>query len=559
MSRCAPAAAPVRARRADRGGPARQRGAVGVLAVLVLLLTLVFTALAVDAGRLWYQHRQLQSVADLAALAGASRLGCGTTLGNVTAAAQAAAARNGFTGSLSAGPNLVELGGLTTVAGKRQFNPGGTTEAVHVVATHSVPSSLILGGLLGGTTTLSAQATAQAEPSHATFSVGSYLLRIDTTSEDASLLNALLGGLLGSDLSLDALSYKGLASTDINLADLVRASATIGSVEELLNANVTVADVLNLTATAVGPDSLAKVGLDKLLLASVDQLDVKLGDVLDVKLPSSEAAGKVAINVFDLVTTTIMVANKHHAISMPLGVSIPGILSINTSIDLIEPPQIAVGPAGRDADGLWCTEARTAQMDVKATVQAPVLGLANIDLSLGVQLAQGNAHLDQLDIAPGTAQVVIGATPGIAALQLTNAAGTGPASISALGLTVATIGLNLPIQNSSPDELVYDVAGPVAGHLPVTQSVAASVGDSLGNALSDPHAIDIEVLPGLGLLGGLLDAILDPVLTQVVGPLLGTIGSALLDPLLKLLGIQLGGLDVTVQDIVHTGGARLVI
>lgn len=527
----------------------------------MLLLSFVFMALAVDAGRLWYQHRQLQAVADIAALEGAKRIGCGTTLGNVLAAAQTAAARNGFAGSLASSPNLVELGGLTTIAGKRHFTTGGTPEeAVHVVATHSVASSLILGGLFGGQTLLSAQATAEAEPSHATFSAGSYLLRIDTKSEDATLLNALLGAILGSDLTLDAASYKGLASADVNLLQLVQASATAGSVKELLNADVTVAEVLRLTAAAVGPDSVAAVGLQKLLSATVDQLDVRLGDVLDVKLPSSDAAGKVDINVFDLVTTTIMVANKKHAISLPsLNLSLPGILSVNASVDLIEPPQIAVGPAGRGANGQWCTEARTAQLNVKATAKASVLGLADIDLGLGVQLAQGNAHLDKLDIAPGKAQAVIGATPGIAALQLTNADGTGPASIRALGgLVSIPIGLNLPIGNSSPSELVYDVAAPVASHLPATESVSTSVGDSLGHMLSDPGSIDIDIKV-LGLDLGLLDEVLKPVLSTVVSPLLGLVGSALLDPLLKLLGIQLGGLDVTLQDIVRMGGARLVI
>ncbi|MEW6284516.1 MAG: hypothetical protein AB1758_38230, partial [Candidatus Eremiobacterota bacterium] len=458
---------------------------------------------------------------------------------------------------------LVEVGGLTTVAGLRQFNAGTANDAVHVVATESVPASLVLGGLFGQQTLLSAQATARAEPSHATFSAGSYLLRINTTSQDASLLNGLLGGLLGSSLSLDALSYQGLASTDVNLAQLVRASGTVGSVEELLATNMSVADVIGLTATAVGQqagvDARVTAGLQQLLAASVNQASVRLGDVLDVSVPASDAAGKVGINVLDLVTTTIMVANKQHAVSLPLSVNLGSLININALVNVIEPPRIAVGPPGQNAAGQWCAQARTAQLDVRATVQANVLGVASIDLGLSTQLAQGEAHLESLDVVSGATRAVIAATPGIAAINLTNSAGSGPATVKVLGITAATVGLNLPIQPPHPSDLVYNVASPVEDHLPQSQSTASSVGGSLAAALSNPNAINVQVLPGLGLLTSLVNSLLSPLLNQVLAPLLGFIGSALLDPLLKLLGIQLGGLGVTLEDLMYTGGAQLVI
>lgn len=550
-------------------GLRRQRGAIGLFGILTLLLALVFTALAVDTGRLWFQHRQLQAVADLAALEAARNLGCGGNQGLVAAAAQAAAARNGFAGNLGASPNRVEVGGLTTVNGLRRFQPGGDNDAVHVLATETIPASLVLGGFFGQNTLISANATARGEPSHAVFTAGSYLLRVNTSSQDASLLNGLLGGLLGSSLALDAVSYKGLASTDVTLAQLVRASGTVGSVEELLAADLSVADIIGLTASAVGQqgavDAAVSAGLQQLIAASANAAAVRLGNVLDVKVPASDAAGKVGINVLDLINTTIMVANHQHAVSLPLSVNLGGLLHVNTRINIIQPPQIAVGPPGRHpVTGEWCAQSRTAQVDVSANVQSSVLGLATLSLGLAAQLAQGNAHLDSLDLVPGATQATIAATPGIAALRLTDAAGTGAASVSAdlplLGnVKIATIGLDLPIQTAGPLDLVYDIAGPAADHLPATESISAPVGASLATALANPSAIDVQVLPGLGLVSGLVNSILDPVLNTVVSPLLGFIGSALLDPLFKILGLQLGGLDVTVEDIEYTGGAQLVI
>ncbi|WIM05770.1 MAG: pilus assembly protein TadG-related protein [Candidatus Nitricoxidivorans perseverans] len=559
-------------RPAKAGGfRARQRGAIGFFGVLNLLLALIFTAMAVDAGRLWFERRKVQAVADIAALEAARNLGCGGNPGNALAAAQAAADRNGFTGDLS-----VAVGGLTTVDGLRQFNTDTSNESAHVVATKPVPASLVLGGLFGQTTRMSAEATARAEPAHATFSAGSYLARVSATDKDANLLSALLGSLLGSSLSLDVLSYQGLASTEVNLLQLVKASASVGTVEELLAADLTVADVIGLTATALGQqgvvDASVTAAMQNLLTATVNNLDVRLGEVLDVSMPGSDAAAKVGINVFDLITTTILVANKERAVSLPsLSVNLGGLLNINVSVDIISPPQIAVGPPGRDAaTGLWCTQARTAQLGVTASVVANVLGLANIDLGLGVQLAQGEAHLETLDLTPGATQAVIGATPGIAALNLTNAAGSGPAMIKLLGLTIATIApLDLSIQPPSPTDLVFPIDSPVAEHLPTaTQSVSSSIGSSLESALSNPDLIHIELLPDslgplldllLGLLGLDLNDLLGDLLSEVLAPLLGFIGGAVLDPLLKLLGIQLGGLDVTIQNIQYNGGARLVI
>lgn len=545
------------ARLAEGALPGRQRGAIGLFGILTLLLALVFTALAVDAGRLWFERRQIQAIADLAALEAARGLGCGGNAGDVAAAAQAAAVRNGFGGDLTAAPNRVEVGGLVTVAGLRQFSAGSATDAVHVVASESVPASLVLGGFFGQNTLISAEATARAEPSHAAFSAGSYLLRLSATAEDANLLNLLLGGLLGSSLALDAVSYQGLASTDLNLAQLVRAHGSVGTVEELLAADLSVAEVIGLAATAVGQNSAAAASLSQLQLAAVNNAAVSLADVLDVSVPASDAAGKVGINVLDLISTTLMVANQNHAVSLPLAVNLGSLLNVNALVNVIEPPRIAVGPPGRNAAGGWCAQARTAQIEARATVQAN-LGVAALDLALAATVAPGEAHLESLDTVPGATRAVINATPGIATLALTNAAGSGSATLTALGIPVA-IGLDLPIQTAGGSDLVYDVASPVAEHLPMRQSIAAPLGGSLASALANPGAVRLE-LPVLGpILGGLVSGIVSPLLGTVVSPLLGFIGSALLDPLLRLLGLQLGGLDVTLEDIEYTGGAQLVI
>lgn len=522
-----------------------QRGAIGLFGVLTLLLAVLFTALAVDAGRLWMQRRHLQTVADIASIQAAKQMGCSFTEADVLAAAQQAAESNGYTGQLSDSPNVVELGTVTTVGGVRQFTAGAGQQAVHVYATREVPSSLVAGGLFGGTVTLHAEAVSMANPPVAEFSAGSFLVALN--SQDSALLNGLLGGLLGGNLNLGLVSYQGIANADVSLLDLIKAKADVGTVEELLDADVQVGELLGVIATAL--DQKGVVDADVVLAAqqianiAVKDASVKLGDIISVVTPDKNAAANLGINVLSLITATAMIADKNHAITLPLGVNVPGILSINALVTVIEPPQLAIGPA-RATDGTMCTVARTAQIRADAGVDLNVLGLAAVDLRLGAQVAQGTAGLAAITDNDGTADVTIEASPGVAALSLTNNADTGPAKVSLLlGLVSAEIGLNLPIQNADAQELVYNIDRPVADSLPQTQSVSSSLGDSLENALGQPDAITVKLL-GLDL-GGILGGILN----SVVSPLLGAIGKTLLDPLLKLLGIQLGGLDITIESI----------
>ena len=56
-------------------GPARQRGAIGLMAAVTLALALAFTLLVIDSGRLYLEKRNLQRIADMAALEAATRGG----------------------------------------------------------------------------------------------------------------------------------------------------------------------------------------------------------------------------------------------------------------------------------------------------------------------------------------------------------------------------------------------------------------------------------------------------------------------------------------------------
>jgi uncharacterized membrane protein len=524
----------------------RQRGAIGMVGVITLMLAVLFTALAVDSGRLWMQKRHLQTIADIASIQAARQLGCGVMLANVVQAAQSAAVANGYTGDLANSPNIVDIVNVSTVGGIRQFTTGGT-EAVRVYATREVPSSLVAGGLFGGTVVLNAQAVSRADPAIAAFSAGSFAASLDT--EDSVLLDGIFSDILGSSVDLDLVSYQGIAATNITLNELLEARGQVGGLESLLSTSMTLSELASLMAEAVNNSGTAsadaKLGMQQLADATVDNTSITLGSVLNVTTPDEEAAGKVGVNALSLITTSALIANGSHALSVPLSVSVPGITSITGQINVINPPQLAIGPAG--SGGAICTTLHTAQVEAAVDVMVSIIGLAQIDLSLNAEVAQGTAGLGSVVNSGGQTDVTINATPGIASLSLENTAGTGPAAITTLGgLHVADLTLDLPIQPAAAQALVFDVDHPIEDNLPQTKTVSSPVGDSLANALGQSGVIDVDPLG----LGGVLNAVLiNTVVSTVVTPLLVQIGEAFLDPLLEMLGIQVGGMDVTLEGV----------
>lgn len=541
-----------------------QRGAIGLFGVMVLLLVVLLTALVVDSGRLWMQKKQLQSIADMAAINAARHLNCNATLETVTSMAQIAATNNGFSGQLSASPNQVLLGRVNTEQGIRRFTADGSHQAVYVKATREVPGSLIAGGVLGGSVILQAEAVSVADLPIAAFSAGSFTASLN--SEQSVLLDTLLGGMLGASFNLSLADYQGLAKTKVALQDILAVSTQVSTVQELLNTDMQVGDMLGLFANAVSQQygvldleaqqlrQEAADNMQKIASLTVRQASVRLGEVLAMTTSDVDAAAKVGLNALSLITTTAMVANGQHALAIPLAINIPSIAGVNAEVTILQPSQLIIGPATEEVGGCMATTVRAAQVRARAGVLVNIPLLARIDLALGVEVAPGTASLRSIEQGDGETLVTIEAQPGIAKLTLTNNAGTGPAGVSTLlGLPLANIGLNLPLQPTNTQMLEYVVDNPVKDHLPQTQSIASPLGSSLSQALAQPNLLSVTLL-------GVLDlGLVSNIVSTIVSPLLSEIGRILLDPLLKLLGVRVGGMDVTLEDVQYHQSKPLVI
>lgn len=575
----------------------RQRGAAAVMtAVFILFIALGSAALVIDTGRLYLEQRSLQRIADAVALDTAQQSGlCGNGgTGDAIGLAQSAAVRNGFDGEFGASGNEVLLGRLEDAGGRWQFFPDeDNPEAVHVQVSRTVPASLIVGGLFGHEVTLSKQATARRIP-RATLSVGSGLLSVDSTQ--SPVLDAVLGGLLDTEVTLDAVSYEGLANARVTLADLV-AESEVGTVDELLETSLTLGEMLELFARAADRGNVASASLNGLLEGSgeIRNATLSLADILDVVTPTSDAGLQADIGLLDLISAAALFANRENAVTLPLGASLTvgGLANVAAELELfvIEPPQIAVGPPGRDADGNWRTRAHTAQIRANLNVETGLnlLGLVNAQALMGVALQSvtGTAWFKSINCSTYAAQsfdpAVIGAQTGLASLSLGRFVdpATGDSTVDNSQIDISLLGgqavsVTAELRVAEGDDRVELAAsavndleffGPLAD-LPQSKSIAnENPAAALGQGLSDLAAnLDVEVeatvlgLDLLGVLSALVNSLLNNLpavlLNQLLRPLLTGV-DALLVPILNVLGISVATADVMLVDV-EIGPVELV-
>lgn len=416
---------PLRRPRAHPRSPARERGAFVVVTALVMLLLVLAIALALDSGRLYLEQRHMQRVADLAALEAAGKvvLISQTSDAALTAAAADAAKRNGHDPAAEGRVLEVAGGGICHEAvgggkvraffahgvGAAAIDCGvhggqysGTLErhALRVSARHTVSPSLF-GSLWGEEAiTVAAMATAQrprAEP-YGVLSVGTRLLAVDAAA--SPLLGPVLSGLLGGAPTASLVGFDGLANARVSVAELLEVKRlTVGSVDELLATELTVLELVEAARIGAGGDELLALdALEGLLGASVGGVDIALGELLEVGTAQVPLAAE--LDVLDLLDAAILAANKGRAIVVEnLALGIPGLADIDLVLDVIEPPQIAIGPvgcadgapppAGATCNGQWKTTARTAQvrLGVSGALRIPVLA----DLGLKAGLLAGGA------------------------------------------------------------------------------------------------------------------------------------------------------------------------
>ncbi|HEF4761773.1 TPA: hypothetical protein SAN82_004231 [Pseudomonas putida] len=403
-------------------GPARQRGAIGLMAAITLALALGFMLLVVDSGRLYLEKRSLQRVADMAALEAATRGGdCATGL-TANTYATASAQRNGFPLPGNGRALAVACGGLTLDGNNlRVFTADPSkSEAIRVVASHVVRQSIAggIGAMFGGapagaTMTLSATAVAALPPPLASLTIRSTVLTFDANK--AALTSLLFGGLLGGNVSISAAGWNGLATTNISLLGYlnrlkVDLGLTAAGYDQVLGNTVNVNQLIQTAINVMDPNgtlgATATILSLQALKVAAGTTSVVLGNLLHVESGTDISALAVNLKALDLIQGVVQLANKKNALVANLPINIAGLAQITARVQVMEPPQLsaignpknaALAPLGPNR-----IYVRTAQVKTLLSINLPVLDaitpLANAVINLVAPLTGTLNSLLHLDL-----------------------------------------------------------------------------------------------------------------------------------------------------------------
>lgn len=541
-----------RTRRRETG----ERGAAAIIMVGVIVLSVGFAAFAVDLGVQRVAARDMQAIADTAALDAARSLPtCDSAV--LTAAANRNRARHGTVIGNDA-PLVAVPGHLDPTT--KEFRTGarnGQCDAVQVTARTTVSHTFTAGA---GSGTRSAVGT-QAQSS-ACFSVGTRTLTLNTSE---SVLGPLLDSILKVNLSV--IGYDGLVGLKDISVPLIDLSVALGvgtpdalvSLDKISLGNFLIASARVLTSNG----KIAEAQVLQAIAVQVGGFDLNVGDILKVGIGGSVGLG-VEVNIFDLVGAAIIAANGRNALRVDgLGITLPGLVNVRTGLVIVEPPQIACGPVG--------TVAKSAQVRFDLAAGINALGVAAADLSLGFKIGSGSAALSAVSCATGNPQVTFSPI-NTATIALTGAGEAGAAGIKIsvlpaqyanaltglLRLILAPLGLTLSIEVG----LGLSVGGAISATRTLTYPTKTKDVVS-GNTLVNLNTTTIR-LGQEGFLAGLLGALLNPLLstltTGIVQPIVNAVGSlagGIIFPALGLLGLKAGVAEINLIGKPSCGGVRL--
>jgi uncharacterized membrane protein len=537
------------------------RGGVAIIVAFSGMAMLAMAALAVDLGAIYVQSRQLQGIADLAAMSGAN------DLARAQAAVSATTTLNGWrNGTVQAQAVVGTYTPLTNLDPEHRFVAGGLHPNA-VRATLTAPAQLYFGGAILGRSqvTIRRSATA-ARPQLATFQIGSRLAALN-----GGVANAVLSGLTGSSVSLSVMDYNALATADVDLLHYMTAMQTHlhlqgASFDKVLAASINNQDALGVLAdTLHASGSLtAETGLRKIAAAaSKDPAD--LSSLIDLgpyggqdRVVGPHGAG-ISVNALDLAQAMLALSQGGRQVKLALGATIPGLASADVWLAIGERPNKSPWVAIDDAGG---TTIRTAQtrLYVETTVGASGLlataGIAQVKLPILVELASAEAKLSSLDCAatPSDRSVTLAVRPSVGHAAIADIDTTklndfkhalveSPAPLVKTLLITATGQADVDLGGQQWQQVKFTQADIDKGNVK-TVSTRDIVQASLASLLGD---LDLQVnILGLGLGLG------KTALTSALAATLATAAPSLdnlLNSVTDLLGLHLGQADVRVDGL----------
>ena len=520
----------------------RQSGSVAILGALWLMIAVICLA-TIDIGNVFWQKRELQKIADLAALAGATR-GSDSCISD----AKNNAGLNGLQGSDQFTARAVRW---STGA---QVSLSGQLNACDVRVIRAVPFFFVWSAD-NSSREVEAYAIARMNPPLAMVHVRSTLASI-TSDRDKTLMNVLVGGLLGGSINVDLVGWKGLANLDVNLLNYLNALAPkvglqVGNYEELLNKKIEIGVLVDVLLNVIKVDSptasAAITALNALKVgANVSPLKVRLGDLLSLATGAKSSALDLSANVLELVQAMVQVGNGTNGLATDIEIPLikTGLIyqGVKAKIRVAEKPQWKIGNPEVEE-----ISAKTAQVRLDVNIN-----LLTIDVGLGVTAGGAETKLVDYSCNPSAKSVSLSSKTSLLNLELTlsykgillivPASTIGPVTVNLPGVvSTAPIKINNP-KNVREALLPSDWRG-VEGRYEILKSVGQLISDLIAG-LSQSNGGLIASL--VKFLGWVLTPVSE-VLKWIIGELLSPLLDPLLNEVLKTLGIDLAKAEIAGQ------------
>jgi uncharacterized membrane protein len=541
------------------------QGSIALMAAMFGGVLLGMCALGVDLGSIFLQSRQLQGVADLAAIA------AGRDSVRSDAAAQATADANGWRYPIG---SVAEVGSYTpdpTIAAGKRFVAGGVAgNAVRVTLT--TQADLFFGAAILGKSSVTIHRTAiSGRAQMASFSVGSRLAALN-----GGIGNALLSALTGSQLSLSVMDYNALAGAKVDLltytqALAVHAQLTGATFDQALSTKVTTGDALSVFADVLNStgQTAASIAARKISVSAGSSNSVDLSQLIDLGPYQNQdhaSSGSIAINAMDMANAMLLLAQQGRQVKLDLGATIPGLAGVSAWLAVGERPNQSpwVQVAENGSDVIIRTAQTRLYVDTKVAPGAGLLttaGIALVDIPIVVEAAAAQAKLSKVSCADQTAS--LSANPSIGSITLGQIDTSTlnnfkqpltytPATLVNLLLIQATASAHVDIGGATWQQVDFsqtEVANSVVKTVQTTDVAKASVGSLLSNT-----QVQVKALGVLSL--GVTTATLSPALNSLLSSTAPTIDTVV-NGLTDLVGVHLGQADVRIEGL-RCGQAALV-
>jgi uncharacterized membrane protein/CheY-like chemotaxis protein len=548
-------------------GPIREfasdrKGAISIVAALSIAMLVGIAALVVDAGSLYAARRNLQAASDAAAMAAVQNPS------SASAIAASVFAGNGFSGQTLTVTTGVYTPDETLSASNRFAASTTNINAVRVRA--SIQKATFFSPFfgLGRNMTLVTQSTAARVPT-ASFGAGTGLANLN-----AGLLNAVLGQLWGSTVSLGLVDYQSLVNTNIEAVPFLNQLATdvgvSGSYQQLANTHVTEGQILNALIETVnssgahGNPSGALFALKGLQLQLTGNTSILVSNLIDIAPLTGRTIGNIVtvtdpslqLNLMGLLSASARTVAAGRLVNIGSAVTIPVTNStISTRLAVgNQMTQVSMAKVG--------STIQTAQIRLALTATILNLNLAGIatttvTVPLYLEGASGQATLTAMPCTAGGDRAQIAASSGATTLKFGTVSDAALQNFSATVTPVATpvIGvtlLTIPVQFNISGSTTVAASGPTT--LDFTQSdIANGTVKTVPAGSATPfHTLsgNFTITPSVsgnpliaGLVSGLTSA-LTPVVTSLISPL-----DAPVAQIMATLGLALGTTDVRVFDV----------